>query len=135
VDQAYLGKGWGFPVQFKHKGKVELVNGLEDIRQSLWILLSTNPGERIMHPSFGCGIKQHVFDTVDENTSIILKDTIKRAILFFEPRVKLDRIEIDIQTSYEGLLTIDLNYTVLSNNTPQNMVFPFYFRDDMEARE
>ena len=86
MDKAFLGTGWGFPVTFgKHSRAmtVKMVAEDEDIKESLHILLNTVPGERVMQPSYGCGIKTRVFDTINESTVTEMKDMIERAVLFF----------------------------------------------------
>ena len=50
-EPAFLGRGWSFPPSFDHTtGQIRLVEGIEDINQSLEILLSTSLGERVMQP-------------------------------------------------------------------------------------
>ena len=69
-------------------------------------------------------------------TSVVteLKDTIERSILFFEPRITLDHIDIDTSEQYAGILKIRLNYTVRATNNRSNMVYPFYFREGTQVR-
>jgi hypothetical protein len=111
-----------------------MVSAEEDIRQSLLILLSTSPGERVMQPSFGCGLKHHVYENIDESTITLLKDLITRAILFFEPRVKLEMILSDISESYEGKINFTIVYRVISTNTRHNIVYPFYLREGTDVQ-
>lgn len=133
-DRSFLGKGWGFPPGFtRDKKSVTMVSREADILQSLELLLRTSPGERVMHPDFGCALRSLVFDVIDENTLTALKDIIDRAVLFFETRVILDQVVVDTQNQYEGLLTITLNYTVKATNSRQNMVFPFYFLEGQDG--
>lgn len=106
-----------------------MVSEDDDIKQSLHIILSTAPGERVMLPSFGCGLKSMVFENITETTVTEIRDVIERAILFFESRIQVDDIEVDIKDIYEGLITINLHYTIRSINTRSNMVYPFYFRE------
>ncbi|MBY0573628.1 MAG: GPW/gp25 family protein, partial [Undibacterium sp.] len=84
-SKSFLGIGWSFPPEFSKRGRVAMVSAEDDIRQSLLILLSTTPGERVMQPAFGCGLKSKVYENINETNLTILKDLIKRAILFFEP--------------------------------------------------
>jgi len=86
-----------------------------------------------MQPTFGCGLKSQVYENINESTITILKDLIKRAILFFEPRVILHSIEIDQSSSYEGYLRIHLHYSIISTNTRHNIVYPFYFREGTDV--
>ena len=111
-----------------------MVSAEEDIRQSLLILLSTTPGERVMQPSFGCGLKGKVYENINESSVTILKDMIKRAILFFEPRVVLESISADTTDSYEGRLNFLIQYRVISTNTRHNIVYPFYFREGTDVQ-
>ena len=68
-DQQFLGRGWAFPVSFGNQGRnVAMAESEEDIRQSLSILFSTRPGERIMVPDYGCNLQDYLFETVDETT-------------------------------------------------------------------
>jgi hypothetical protein len=131
-DKSFLGRGWGFPPQFERNNGVlelQMVSLEDDIKESLAILLSTAPGERMMQPSFGCGLNSMVFDNIDESTITELKDLIERAILFFETRISLDEIEIDIRAVYEGLLSINIQYTIRTTNSRSNIVYPFYFQE------
>lgn len=130
TDKKFLGLGWSFPPEFhKHADMlgVKMVEEEEDIRESLKILLSTRPGERIMQPSYGCGLHAMVFETVDESTITEITDIIERAVLFFEPRITLEHIDVSMEDAYNGQLKIQLNYTVRKTNSRSNVVYPFYY--------
>ena len=130
IDRSFLGTGWGFPPEFNRRStQINMVSEEDDIRESLWILLSTSPGERIMNPAYGCGIKSLIFDNFNESTETEVQDLIERAILFFEPRVILDSIHIDVADVYNGLIRIHLDYRIRVTNSRHNMVYPFYFRE------
>lgn len=129
-SQAWLGTGWSFPPDFDRRSNtLAMVSQEEDIRQSLEILMSTTPGERVMNPSYGCGLRSLTFENVSESTLTEIKDVVDRAVLFFEPRIRVDNIDVDAENIYDGLVTIYLYYTVRITNTRSNMVYPFYFRE------
>lgn len=129
-NRSFLGKGWAFPPRFdKSAGGTIMVAEAQDIRESLFILLSTLPGERPLQPSYGCGLHALVFDNLSRNRLSELEDAVDRAVLFFEPRIILNSIDIDTDAQYEGVLYIRLNYTIRSTNSRSNMVYPFYFRE------
>lgn len=128
ADQSFLGSGWGFPPEFNRDASaVRMVHGAEDIEESLRILMATAPRERVMQPAYGCGLKQLVFESINESTLTLIRDAIQRAVLYFEPRVDLEEIEIDEEQAQEGVLLIKLNYRVRTTNSRTNLVFPFYF--------
>ncbi|MBR7792645.1 GPW/gp25 family protein [Undibacterium sp. FT147W] len=131
---SFLGTGWNFPPEFSKRGNVVMVSAEEDIRQSLFILLSTSPGERVMQPNFGCGLKNQVYENINESTVTILKDMIARAILFYEPRVILENIVTDASDAYEGKLNFTIFYTIISTNTRHNIVYPFYLREGTDVQ-
>ncbi|ABK98001.1 GPW/gp25 family protein [Pelobacter propionicus] len=131
----FLGRGWGFPPEFqRHSCEVRMVAAEEDIRESLRILLSTIPGERLMHPEFGCGLNALMFEQMNESTVTALKDAIDRAVLFYEPRIILDGIDVDDGNIHDGVVLISLAYTVRSTNSRSNMVYPFYFLEGTDLR-
>lgn len=128
ANQSFLGTGWGFPPEFnRDAGEVRMVPGEDDIDESLRILMATVPRERVMQPAYGCGLKQLVFESINESTLTLIRDAIQRAVLYFEPRVDLEEIEIDEEQAQEGVLLIKLNYRVRTTNSRTNLVFPFYF--------
>lgn len=134
-DKSFLGTGWSFPPQFnKSAGGVIMVSLEDDIRESLKILLGTSPGERTMQPSYGCGLRDLVFGNVTASAVTELKDTIDRAILFFEPRIILNSVTIDTSEQFNGVLKINLDYTVRSTNSRSNMVYPFYFKEGTQVQ-
>ena len=130
IDRSFLGTGWSFPPEFdRPSGTVKMVSEEDDIRESLWILLSTSSGERVMQPAYGCGLGSLVFENMSESTITEIKDVIERAVLFFEPRITLDSVEVDTTDIYDGLIKIKLDYTIRTTNSRSNIVYPFYFQE------
>lgn len=136
-DKKFLGVGWSFPPEF-HKYsdavQINMVSEEDDIRDSLGILLSTRPGERIMQPAYGCHIQAMVFETISESTITEIKDMIERAVLFFEPRISLEGIDVSSDEVYDGKISIQLNYKIRTTNTRSNVVYPFYFIEGSHVR-
>lgn len=128
-NNSFLGRGWAFPVSFVQGGStVEMVEDEEDIRQSLRILLSTMQRERVLLPDFGADLKDMIFEALTTSAGTAITGRIEQAILFFEPRIILDGITYD-QNVNEGLVRLDLEYTIVATNTRTNLVFPFYFNE------
>ena len=126
-DNAFLGTGWSFPPAFDPaRGSAAMVALEEDVRQSLRILLSTMPGERVMQPGYGCPLRAAVFAHMDQNAITDLRDAIERAVLFHEVRVTLHAVEIGTADLLEGVLHIALDYSIRTTNSRHNAVFPFY---------
>lgn len=129
-DKAFLGRGWSFPPEFKKDNNATcMVREEEDIRQSLHILLETEPGERIHRYDFGCGLKKFVYEPMTVSTQTMMEDVIRTAVLNFEPRITLDEVLFNHEQAAEGILYIELIYTVRSTNNRSNLVYPFYLRE------
>ncbi len=128
-ENNFLGTGWGFPPSFSlGDGETIMVTGEQDIKESLFILLSTAPGENLLHPDYGCPLHLLVFNPVNAALHSRIKDMIETAILRFEPRITVEKISIQQSSFFEGRLDIELEYTIITTNTRTNMVYPFYLR-------
>ncbi len=130
IDARFLGTGWAFPPTFDSRTRqAEMVSHEEDIRQSLHILFGTEPGERVMQPEYGCGLRHAVFEVIDAGTLTTIRDLISRAVLFHEVRITLEHIDFDTTEVMRGVLRIVLDYTIRSTNSRSNLVYPFYLRE------
>ncbi|MGV3685012.1 MAG: GPW/gp25 family protein [Daejeonella sp.] len=125
--KSFLGTGWSFPPEFnKVDNSVQMVGDIADIEDSIRIILSTTPGERIMQPEFGCDLKRLVFETIDSTLLASLDHLIYHALLNFEPRITFLNTEVLNLDSPDGRLLIQINFKVIITNTRHNIVFPFY---------
>ena len=130
TDGSFLGTGWGFPPTFTKGGaEVEMASGVEDVHQSLQILLSTRLGERVMQDDFGCDLSYVLFEEVDQSLINSLTSIISDAILYHEPRITMDTLDVSESETQQGLLLISIEYTIRSTNSRFNMVYPFYINE------
>jgi uncharacterized protein len=133
ADSSFLGRGWSFPPTFSKGGaSVDMVSGPDDIEQSLRIILGTSTSERVMQAAFGCDLSRFLFEEVDQALLNKLQRLIADAVLEFEPRIKLEKVEIREDDALAGRLSIRLAYLVRGTNSRFNMVFPYYL---MEATQ
>jgi phage baseplate assembly protein W len=134
---SFLGTGWAFPPAFnKDTGTIDLVSDQEDIRQSLNILLSTSLGERVMQPKYGCNLNDYLFEPLNSSVVGYIKDLVEHAILFYEPRILADKIEVTPQDSLdliEGRFTISIEYTIPETNSRFNYVYDYYKNEALTA--
>ncbi|HKJ67728.1 MAG TPA: GPW/gp25 family protein [bacterium] len=132
-QKPFLGSGWNFPPTFnKHSRSVEMVEDEADIHSSLHILLSTGVGERIMQPTYGCDLRDLIFEPVDTALQTYIKDLVRTAILYHEPRIRLEEVRLRPKQE-EGLLKITVEYTVKATNARANFVYPFYKEEGSEV--
>ena len=132
-NQSFLGRGWSFPPEFNNESRaVKMLKDEEDIRSSLQILLSTRPGERIMVPGYGCNLDELLFSPLNLTIKTYVVDLIRTAILYYEPRIDVNKIEIDPTDEFHGVLLIQIEYTIRATNSRMNMVYPFYIEEGNE---
>ena len=131
-SDSFLGTGWGFPPTFDRNRKgVGMISDEEDIRSSLHILLTTDVGERVMRPKYGCNLHRLVFEPMNITLQTYMKDLIRTAILYFEPRIILNDVTLTPE-ALEGRVLIDVDFTIAGTNTRTNYVYPFYTHEGTE---
>src|SRR2546423_2976378 len=121
----FLGKGWQFPVAVDDDGALAVAEYEESVRQSIWVVLGTAKGERVMRPDFGCGIYDLVFSSNTPETAGRVAQAVRQALLFYEPRINV----LDVRVRSEGggqVLLIVIDYEVRATNNVFNLVYPFY---------
>jgi len=122
-----LGKGWAFPPQFKvESNETVMVEGVDDINQSLYILFTTEIGERVMQPNYGSALKSMIFESINEHFKSYMRMVLTRSILLYEARIKPISINFIEDEILEGRYLMHLDYYVLSTMQKNSFVFPFY---------
>ena len=125
----YLGVGWKFPLQVTPGGQIAQARYEQRIEESLYLILSTAKGERVMLPDFGCGIHDLVFAANNATTIAIVIQTVREALVAFEPRVDVLDINAESAPDEPNVLLIRINYRIRANNARGNLVYPFYIRE------
>lgn len=134
-EHDFLGTGWSFPPVFnKQQNTVEMVSDVEDIEQSLEILLSTTLGERVMQPKYGADLHDYVFEPIDSTLITTITDLVRTAIIYFETRIDLIKLEINTEKAWEGLLLINIDYRIKVTNSRFNYVYPFYLKEGVDIK-
>ncbi|MEU2393274.1 GPW/gp25 family protein [Streptomyces sp. NPDC007369] len=108
-------------------GRLGWVAGTAAIRQSVETILDTEPGERVMRPTFGCGLRRHLMAPNTPATRAAIAAEIADALAAWEPRIQVT--EVSVTPGEEPTLVwIDIAYVRLLDLRPDNLVYPFYLR-------
>jgi len=134
INKDFLGKGWRFPVDVNRTGGISLSAHEESIRESIFIILGTALGERLMRPYFGCEIHDLVFAPNNLNTAALAAHYVEDALNKWEPRVTKVKAKARPDPLEPNKLNINIEYTVVSNSTARNLVYPFYLRSKSEEQ-
>lgn len=126
VDQ-WTGTGLALPLLPGDDAGLAWLGGLDLIRQSVTTILDTEPGERIMLPGFGCGLRRYLMAPNNLTTRTAMADDIRSALEAWEPRIQLQSVEVTTDDD-PYLVWVDIAYVRRADQRPDNLVYPFYLR-------
>jgi phage baseplate assembly protein W len=98
-------------------GGIDMVNEDASVRQSILLLLSTIPGERVMRPDYGCELHRLIFSPNDNTTSGLAIHYVRQALDRWEPRAQIIHLDAGPDPKYPERLEITLEYRVRRTQT------------------
>ena len=120
--------GWKFPPTFnKYSKSVETVSDKDSIRESLYVLLTTTRGERLMVLDYGCDINTLAFKNLDLNLTTFIQNNIKTSIIKWEPRADVSNVTVTQLEGGEGVIEIKIEYKIKRTNEKDNLIFTYSF--------
>ena len=129
MNKDIIGRGWAFLVKPSADKHMHFIGGEEKIRQSIWIILSTAPGERQMRPEFGCGIHDLVFEPNSASLRGMVQIQVREALVRNEPRIDVLDVRVETQPDARNYLLIRIDYRVRTTNAFFNLVYPFFINE------
>ena len=128
-NHLFLGTGVAFPITINQNGEIKKSSYEESIKESIYIILSTKYGERMMRPTFGCRIHELVFEPNNSATQNLAIYYVSEALKHWENRIELDEVTA---SEYESdSMIIDVKYRIRDTNSFYNLVYPFYLVEKM----
>ena len=121
-----IGNGWAFPPKIDPQGGMALTNDRNELTQSIYIILSTSPGERVMRPRFGCRLNELVFAPNNSHTSARARSYVEEALGMWEPRIMVTQVEVRPDSQDSSRLLIEIEYEVKTTHDRRSLVYPFY---------
>jgi len=126
---AFIGKGWRFPIKPNARGVLDYAEGPDLIEQSIWLIVSTPPGSRLMAPEFGCGIHDYLFASNTDSLRATIAADVERALVRYEPRIDVLSVRARTAADSESTLMIHIDYQIRANNAFHNIVYPFFINE------
>lgn len=120
-----LGQGLGQPIAPGDTGRLPVVSGPEKVRQAIFTLLDTHPGERVMRPDFGCGLRRFLMAPNNPATRAGIEREITNSFARWEPRVKVVDIAVT-PTDDRAMVLIEIHYAHVLDGRQDILVYPFY---------
>ena len=124
VRTSGVGRGWRFVhpdldsgseapgMGVNLRGGAAMTDGAALVRQSLLLLLSTVPGERVMRPEYGCWLSRLLFAPNDDTTAGLAIHYVRQAVERFEPRAVIVKLDASFDLLQASVLRLDLQYRV-----------------------
>jgi phage baseplate assembly protein W len=122
-----LGSGWPFPIALDERGRFPLRAGPDKVADSIRIILDTEPGERIMRPTFGCGLRRYLMQPNTAAVRAMMRLDVERALEAHEPRISLEQVRVEPGDD-PALVLIEIRYRHVRDGQPNNLVYPFYLQ-------
>ena len=124
-----IGTGWNFPIRVNARGGLDWSSGPNRIQTAIWIILSTSPGERLMLPTFGAGIKDYIFESNSELVCAQLQSAVQKALTQWEPRIQVVSVQATPSPEQDSLVLVLIRYQIRDTNELYNMVYPFFLTE------
>lgn len=126
MDDNFLGVGLAFPIELDENNQLKISRYEMAVQQSIWTILGTAKGERIMRPDFGCGIHDFVFSANSASTVGQIVSEVRQSLIEWEPRIDILDVDVTPDENEDSKLLIIINYQVRTTNNRFNLVYPFY---------
>lgn len=134
-DRAFLGKGLKFPIQVnKVTGRLVMAGEEMSVKESIYIILMTQKGERFLRKQFGSNILEYTFMDISVTRMNMMARELEDTLLSQEPRISAVDVDIEPQLD-KGCLIINIAYTITEEHVRDNLVFPFYLNLETEVED
>lgn len=112
-------------LQLTPGGSVAMVEEDDSVRQSILMLISTMPGERVMRPDYGCNLHRLLFLPNDDTTAGLAIHYVREAMERWEPRAEIEALDAQADPVEPERLEIVLTYRVRASRSSAQLTIPF----------
>jgi phage baseplate assembly protein W len=110
VRSDVAGQGLSFPPRIGAGGRLAWSSDEDNIRESIRLILLTEPGERLMREDFGCGLRTFLFEPNTETTRALIRERAELAIARWERRVRLEDVSVEADPADGRLISITIQF-------------------------
>jgi hypothetical protein len=129
ADVDFIGRGLRFPIKVNSRGRLDSSDGPDRVQDSIWIIVRTALGERLMRPRFGAGATDFVFQPNSTPVRTALTAAIKGALLEWEPRIDLEDVRVEPVDGEPSQVLATIEYRLRATNEPFNAVISFFLEE------
>ena len=115
IDAGLLfGRSIAFPPRIGADGRWAWSEGDENIRESITIILLTEPGERLLLGTFGGGLRHFLFEPNTVATRRLMQERIEDALRLWEPRITLEDVRVEADPLDEQGVVVTIAYRLVA---------------------
>ena len=93
----------------------ELITSYLDlVKQNFKNVMLTNPGERVMEPEFGVGIRNYLFENFNNTTYKQIDTKIRKQVDMYMPAITINEVSFDGSAQDANLLGIAIIFSIHS---------------------
>ena len=97
-----------------------LLKDEDAVKDSIKNLLLTDPGERLMQPFLGGGIRGLLFENMTPGTLKLIEDRIQTTIKAYEPRAQLTGLTVS-STFDDNAVSVRIQFYIVNRQEPVNL--------------
>jgi hypothetical protein len=112
------GQGLSFPPRVGADGRLAWSTGEQNVRESIRLILLTEPRERLMREEFGCGLRQFLFEPNTPGTRALIRERILRALARWEPRATVDDVSVEPDPTEATVIAITIQFRLVATGAP-----------------
>ena len=112
------------PLERNSSDGFQMIKSFKDmIKQNFKMLLLTSPGERVMEPDFGVGLRQYLFENFSESTFAKIERNILKQVKIYLPAVAIEEVFFTAMDENANALSVRIKYAVPNLNTKDLLEF------------
>ena len=104
-------------------GQYNFSTNNQSVREVIWGLLATRPGERLHNDNFGVGLHAYLHFPNTQTTRSLIKENIELNIQAYEPRIQLREVIVEADRERPEQINIRIHYQLLNLDTPDVLDF------------
>ena len=83
-----------------------------------------------MRPEFGCRIHELLFAPQNSSTRRLAAHYVEQALERWEPRITLNKVNVSEDSERDGVLEIEINYSIKDTHDTRSIVYPFFLQGE-----
>jgi len=113
--------GWPLLPFPDEEGRLRFPSLAESVRQNVRVILSTRNGEQLLHPGYGAGLVEFIGEPDTLTTRRRIHDRVSESLGRWEPRLLLDRTDVNSTADHPGKLRVEIAYRLRRTGESQTL--------------